>query len=144
MERTGVVTAVSDDVIEITFCRPSDCEKCHACIGGEKQHVIRVKGQANIGDQAVVSLPESSIVKASALAYLFPVAGLFAGMLLGTLIAPDREMIASAVGGVIGLAIPLFILVLTEKRRKQSGRYDPQLVRVIPLKEAIADSAPTA
>ncbi len=141
MERAGVVTAVSDDVIEITFCRPSDCEKCHACIGGEKQHVIRVKGQANIGDHAVVSLPESSIVKASALAYLFPVAGLFAGMLL---IAPDQEMMASAVGGVIGLAIPLFILVLTEKRRKQSGRYDPQLVRVIPLKEALADSAPTA
>ncbi len=144
MERVGVVTAVSDDLIEITFCRPSDCEKCHACIGGEKQHVIRVKGQANIGDQAVVSLPESSIVKASALAYLFPVAGLFVGMLIGTLIAPDQEMMASAVGGVIGLAIPLFILVLTEKRRKQSGRYDPQLVRVIPLKETLADSAPTA
>ena len=35
MERTGTITAVSGDTLEVTFCRPGDCEKCHACIGGE-------------------------------------------------------------------------------------------------------------
>ena len=83
MERTGTITAVSGDTLEVTFCRPGDCEKCHACIGGEKKHVLLVKGEGHVGDVAVVSLPEQTIVKASALAYLLPLAGLFVGMLLG-------------------------------------------------------------
>ena len=27
MERTGTITAVSGDTLEVTFCRPGDCEK---------------------------------------------------------------------------------------------------------------------
>ena len=72
MERTGTITAVSGDTLEVTFCRPGDCEKCHACIGGEKKHVLLVKGEGHVGDAAVVSLPEQTVVKASALAYLLP------------------------------------------------------------------------
>ncbi len=59
MERTGTITAVSGDTLEVTFCRPGDCEKCHACIGGEKKHVLLVKGEGHVGDAAVVSLPET-------------------------------------------------------------------------------------
>lgn len=131
MERTGTITAVSGDTLEVTFCRPGDCEKCHACLGGEKKHVLQVKGEGHVGDVAVVSLPEQTLVKASALAYLVPVAGLFAGMLFGALIAPQSETVSMAVGGVIGLAIPLIGLKATEKRRHQSGKYAPQLLRVI-------------
>ena len=107
MERTGTITAVSGDTLEVTFCRPGDCEKCHACIGGEKKHVLLVKGEGHVGDVAVVSLPEQTVVKASALAYLLPLAGLFIGMLLGALIAPQSETAGSAIGGVIGLAAAL-------------------------------------
>ena len=64
MERTGTITAVSGDTLEVTFCRPGDCEKCHACIGGEKKHVLLVKGEGHVGDVAVVSLPEQTVVKA--------------------------------------------------------------------------------
>ena len=69
MERTGTITAVSGDMLEVTFCRPGDCEKCHACIGGEKKHVLLVKGEGHVGDAAVVSLPEQTVVKASALGF---------------------------------------------------------------------------
>ena len=64
MERTGTITAVSGDTLEVTFCRPGDCEKCHACIGGEKKHVLLVKGEGHVGDAAVVSLPEQTIGRA--------------------------------------------------------------------------------
>ena len=89
MERTGTITAVSGDTLEVTFCRPGDCEKCHACIGGEKKHVLLVKGEGHVGDVAVVSLPEQTVVKASALAYLLPLAGLFVGMRAGC--AAERD-----------------------------------------------------
>ena len=125
MERTGTITAVSGDTLEVTFCRPGDCEKCHACIGGEKKHVLLVKGEGHVGDVAVVSLPEQTVVKASALAYLLPLAGLFIGMLLGALIAPQSETAGSAIGGVIGLAAAL--IGLTKALAKELG---PSHIRV--------------
>ena len=131
MERTGTITAVSGDTLEVTFCRPGDCEKCHACIGGEKKHVLLVKGEGHVGDAAVVSLPEQTVVKASALAYLLPLAGLFVGMLLGALVAPQSETAGSAIGGVIGLA------AAPEKKRSQSGKYAPKLLRVISAADAL-------
>lgn len=137
MERTGTITAVSGDTLEVTFCRPGDCEKCHACIGGEKKHVLLVKGEGHVGDAAVVSLPEQTIVKASALAYLLPLAGLFVGMLLGALVAPQSETAGSAIGGVIGLAAALIGLTATEKKRSQSGEYAPKLLRVISAADAL-------
>ena len=133
MERTGTITAVSGDTLEVTFCRPGDCEKCHACIGGEKKHVLLVKGEGHVGDVAVVSLPEQTIVKASALAYLLPLAGLFVGMLLGALVAPQSE----TAGSVIGLAAALIGLTATEKKRSQSGKYAPKLLRVISAADAL-------
>ena len=115
MERTGTITAVSSDTLEVTFCRPGDCEKCHACIGGEKKHVLLVKGEGHVGDAAVVSLPE----------------------LLGALIAPQSETTGSAFGGVIGLAATLIGLTATEKKRSQSGKYAPKLLRVISAADAL-------
>ena len=134
MERTGTITAVSGDTLEVTFCRPGDCEKCHACIGGEKKHVLLVKGEGHVGDVAVVSLPEQTVVKASALAYLLPLAGLFIGMLLGALVAPQSETAGSAIGG---LAAVLIGLTATEKKRSQSGEYAPKLLRVISAADAL-------
>ena len=127
MERTGTITAVSGDTLEVTFCRPGDCEKCHACIGGEKKHVLLVKGEGHVGDVAVVSLPEQTVVKASALAYLLPLAGLFVGMLLGALVAPQSETAGSAIIG----------LTATEKKRSESGEYAPKLLRVISAADAL-------
>lgn len=135
MERTGEITAVHDGMLEITFCRPADCEKCHACIGGEQTHVVTVEGEGHVGDYAVISLPDQTIVRASLLAYIFPVIGLFLGMLIAAMIAPDNTL-ATALSGLIGLALPLLLLLVTEKQRAHSGRYAPQLVRVIPTASA--------
>lgn len=68
MERLGEVTKVDGKWLEITFCRPSDCEKCHACMGGDKMTTLRLEGTANVGDKALVELPDSTITQASLLA----------------------------------------------------------------------------
>ena len=70
MERLGEVTAVDGKWLEITFCRPADCEKCNACHGGPKTMSLRVKGEARVGDFAVVTLPESVVNGASFMVYL--------------------------------------------------------------------------
>lgn len=134
MERTGEITAVYGPMLEVTFCRPSDCEKCHACGNGPKTAVIRVKGEGKVGDTAVVSMPTQTVMKASLLAYALPLAGLMIGMIGGSLLFPQQETNAAIIGALIGLGLPLLGVKLTEKRRAASAAWQPKLVEVIPKK----------
>ena len=132
MERTGEVTAVKGEWLEVTFCRPADCEKCNACGIGQKQTSLMVRGKASLGDQAVVSMPASTVAQASLLAYVLPLIGLLAGLFAGAALFPQAENAAGLVGALIGLMIPLLFVALTEKRRRQSSRWQPTLVKIIP------------
>ena len=131
MEKVGEITAVRGRQLEVTFCRPQDCGHCHACEGGQKATVIRLDGEGRVGDYASVRLPGSTVFKASMLAYVLPIAGLFAGMLIGRLAAPDQAL-ASALCGVIGLAVCLLAVFLTEKARMRSEKWKPVLTQVFP------------
>lgn len=132
MEKTGEVTAVKGEWLEVTFCRPTDCEKCGACGMGRKNASLMVRGKANLGDRAVVSLPTSTVMQASLLAYVLPLAGLFIGLFGGMALFPQSENAAALIGGLIGLAIPLAAVALTEKRRRSSDRWQPRLIEIIP------------
>ena len=132
MERTGEVTAVKGEWLEVTFCRPADCEKCNACGIGQKKASMMVRGKARLGDQAVVSMPTSTVMQASLLAYALPLAGLLIGLFAGMALFPQAENAAALIGGLIGLAIPLVYVLLTEKRRRRSDRWQPTLIEVIP------------
>lgn len=135
MERTGEVTSVQGEWLEITFCRPGDCEKCHACMGGQKTAALRVKGEARVGDHAVVSMPEATVTKASAIAYLLPLAALMIGMFIGDALSAGSSSVGAIIGGVIGIAVALLIVLLTEGIRRRSPKWQPQLVRVIPARD---------
>ena len=135
MERLGEVTAVDGQWLEITFCRPSDCDKCHACMGGNKTTTLRLKGTANVGDQALVSIPASTITQASLLAYALPLGGLLVGMMAGEALLPLENSLGTLLGAVVGLGVPLTYLVLSEKKRRSNPKWTPQLVRVIPKVE---------
>ena len=132
MERTGEVTAVRGEMLEITFCRPADCEKCNACHGGGKQTTLTLKGQAAPGDLAVVDMPVKTLMEASALAYGLPLVGLLGGMFIGAALMPGRSDLGGALGAGIGLALSLIPLVLTERRRRADPRWQPRLVEIIP------------
>jgi len=133
MERLGEVTKVDGKWLEITFCRPSDCDKCHACMGGEKTTTLRLEGTASVGDQVLVEMPASTITQASLLAYMLPLAGLLIGMLVGDKLIPLENSLGALIGAVIGLAIPLAYLLVTEKKRRSNPKWTPQIKRIIHL-----------
>lgn len=132
MEREGEVIAVQGENLVVQFCRPTDCEKCHACMGGASQRQLLVHGRAQVGDRAVVEMPTQKIVKASALAYLFPLLGLMVGLFLGSWLFPEAQELAAIAGGVVGMAIPLAVVALTERKRRADTTWQPRLVRIIP------------
>ena len=131
MERLGEVTAVDGKWLEITFCRPADCEKCNACMGGNKTTTPRLEGKAEGGDQALVSMPASTITQASLLAYILPLAGLLIGMLTGDALIPLENSLGAVIGALVGLALPLIWLLATEKKRRNNPKWTPKLVRII-------------
>ncbi len=131
MQRIGEVTAIYGDMLEITFCRPSDCEKCHACHGGDKVMKILVPGKARLGDGAVVEMPTSTVVQASALAYGLPLAALLIGLAAGSSLFPQNADVAGVLCGVAGLGLAILIVRLTEARRRKNPRWKPQLVEII-------------
>lgn len=133
MERIGEVTRVDGKWLEITFCRPSDCDKCHACMGGNQTTTLRLQGKAKVGDKALVSMPDSTITQASLIAYGLPLAGLLIGMLAGDAFIPAEHSLGAVIGAAVGLVIPLIGLIATECSRKNNPKWCPQLVRVIPM-----------
>ena len=135
MERLGEVTKVDGEWLEITFCRPSDCEKCHACMGGPTETTLRLKGEASVGDKALVSLPDHVITKASALAYAVPLAGFLIGMFAGDKWIPLEHSLGAVIGAVVGLALPLAWLYATDKKRQKDPKWTPQIIRIIHMGE---------
>lgn len=136
MERLGEVTKVEGKWLEITFCRPSDCDKCHACMGGSKTMTLRLQGKAEVGDKALVSLPASTVTTASLMAYGIPLAGMLLGMFAGSKLLPAENSLGTLIGAGIGLILPIIGLVVTEKKRRTNPKWSPQLVRIIKPGEA--------
>lgn len=132
MQRTGEVTAVHGEMLEITFCRPADCEKCNACHGGAKVTTLHLRGKASVGDLAVVEMPAKTLVKASTLAYGLPLAGLMLGLVAGTALFPDQADVAGILCGVAGLGLMALVVRLTEGLRRRDPRWKPQLIEIIP------------
>ena len=135
MDRLGEVTRVDGKWLEITFCRPSDCDKCHACMGGNKTTTLRLEGKANVGDQALVSMPDSTITQASLIAYGIPLAGLLIGMFAGDAIYPANSL-GAIIGAAVGLGLPLALLMATERSRRNHPRWSPQIKKIIPASNA--------
>ena len=130
MERIGEVTAVRGEYLEITFCRPSDCEKCQACHGGQKQTKLLVRGSGSVGDAAVVEMPANMVFRASATAYLIPLAGLLLGMFAGNAVFPGTDA-SALIGAVIGLGLSVAVIKGTEKFRRGNAEWQPQLKEII-------------
>ena len=136
MDRLGEVTKVDGKWLEITFCRPSDCDKCHACMGGSKTMTLRLQGKAEVGDKALVSMPAEIVTRASLMAYGLPLAGLLIGMFAGNYLIPLGHSLGALIGAGVGFVLPLIGLLVTEKKRKSDPKWTPQLVRIIKMGEA--------
>lgn len=130
MQQIGEVTAVRGEMLEVTFCRPDDCEKCHGCDGHRKPSILTIPGKANVGDAVVVELPDRTLVKASLLAYVLPVGGLLAGLAAGMIFFNSDA--AAALGGFAGLGVMALVVALTEKKRRGSSAWQPVVTKVIP------------
>ena len=128
MEQTGEVIEVKGGLLTVRFCRPEACENCRACTGEKHQALIRIPGEAQIGDMVTVSMPEGQVAKASLLAYALPLCGLLIGLSVGFMLGGD---IPAVIGAAIGLGASLWTLKRLDGRLRKDERWSPKLVAVM-------------
>ena len=107
--------------------RSEACQACRACNFGQQERVYIDIGdlQCAEGDRVTVDIDEGSVSRASVVAYGLPVAALFAGLMLGTLIS-GRDYV-QALCALAGLAAGLAAVRILDKKLKKTGRYTPRV-----------------
>lgn len=128
MVRNGRVVGKEDGKLSVCFERPEMCAKCGACIGRSHQTLVKVQGEAEIGDTVDVEMADAQVVKASALAYLVPLVGLIGGLLIAAQCTADEIVIA--LSGLAGLALTRLAQVLIDRELQRKKAWQPRLVAV--------------
>ena len=154
MEELVSVVNAKDGVAWVEKERQTQCGGCsvrHGCgtatlskVLGVRRSRIRVIApfSVNSGDKVLISLKESSLLKASFVSYMLPLFGLFLGALLGQLIfAPifGSEGIV-VILAIVGLAIALLWLRRFSLKIKEDPNYHPVITRIVEPVEPIAVS----
>ena len=120
IEESGRIVAVSDEKVWIEIIRTSACDTCKAqkgcghglmnksSLGQSFQLDVMKNGlSANVGDIAIIGIPEDSLIKASLISYLMPILLLLILAAIGKLLFGE---LASIIMGMLGLVVG-FILV---------------------------------
>ena len=135
MKEIGTVVQLEKKRALVVFERSSACKHCGACQradGAQMQVWLPNEKNAQVGDKVRVELGAKSMLRATWLAYIFPLAMLFAGVGLGYWLAPEnsRELIA-AFAGLIGAGLAYVLLRMNNKRFEKDVTLQPQICEIL-------------
>jgi sigma-E factor negative regulatory protein RseC len=140
---SGVVTRrLPGDQLRV---RVSRAEACHACkskdvcasIGAQTSDLyvtVPDTQGARPGDHLTLSIPESSLIKASLVLYLIPAIGLILGAVLGDILAARPAAIGittdalAPLGAALGLALGVLLSALASRHMGRHANYKPSPV----------------
>lgn len=129
MVRTGKVVGTDGKTIDVCFERPEMCAQCGACMGRKPhEETVKIEGTAAVGDTVAVEMPDAKIVKVSLIAYIIPLVGLLAGLLIGQVLL--KSDIWAAVTGLVGLGGGILVARVFDKRLGAQKAWQPRLLAV--------------
>ena len=140
MIRTGEVIEISGSRASVVFDRPDACASCNGCPGRQCAHVeidvdTATTGNIETGDLIDVEMPDQSVLKASAVAYLLPVIMLVAGLLAGNaLYAPLGVSISkdlfTALAALVSLTAGLLLVGSIDRKMRGMEQWKPAVLSV--------------
>ena len=136
----GVVTQVRTNTAIVKTQRAAACDgcseksTCHS-FGGSREMEIEALNSVNAepGDTVTLEFGTGRMLKLSLLLYIFPIAALLAGAIIGNQAAETWAMDASILSAVTGFAAffaALAALLMLEKKARRSDRYKPGIIAV--------------
>ncbi len=130
MLQIAKVVSVQGRMATLRFTRSKMCEHCGGCmrIGSDESEVQVVNTlKAGVDDFVEIELHARSFLQATLWAYVFPLAFLLAGVMLGSLV---NDAIG-AVAGILGAALAYMVLRRLEPRFARKTKYRPCMVSYV-------------
>ncbi|HNY66633.1 MAG TPA: SoxR reducing system RseC family protein [Deltaproteobacteria bacterium] len=117
----GTVQSVSEAGVQVTIERTMACQGCQStnvCHGFVKRRMDLTLPvppvPVSVGDTVLVAMDDSSVVKASAMAFLIPLIAILAGLFLARLVSPDVAV--QTIGALLAFLTSLIIVRYMGKR----------------------------
>ena len=114
MTEYGEVVRIDGDTAFVKFCRSSACGRCKACgmLSGQNEIVVEVPNtqDASVGDLVSVQIMTRKAVKASAIAYIFPLIMLILGVVFGWLLSKVWHIFDNT-DSVMAICAIIFVLL---------------------------------
>ncbi len=145
IEETGRVVGLDGEFALVQSERRSSCGSCQVRKGcgtgalsryfASRVHEVRVANPigARVGEEVIVGIPESALIRGSLAVYLIPLLALMAGALFGEQMAPQLGFAnsepLSVLGGIAGLTLGLLWLRRFGRRAGRGGRYQAIILR---------------
>ncbi len=136
----GTVTKLDSTATYVKTTKTSACESCAAkdschTLGGGKEMEVEVINTigAKEGDEVVMSLETSSLIKASFLIYVFPILCMIAGAVIGQEIVPNYNLSAAVWSLVLGFLfffLAFLIVRLMGNKLSEKEKYRPKIIRI--------------
>ncbi|MBI3753375.1 MAG: SoxR reducing system RseC family protein [Deltaproteobacteria bacterium] len=143
IEEQGTVIDIKGNIAYIKTEKGTSCESCvsrETCHGtiGTNEVIIEAENVANakFGDRVVVMVGTATLLKASFILYLGPIAGLIIGVVLGQIIVKQFAVnlnpdLLSGVLGALFLVIAFFGIRIYGKSLEKREGFRPVVVRVV-------------
>ncbi|MBO6849160.1 MAG: SoxR reducing system RseC family protein [Marinobacter sp.] len=152
ISESGKVVAVDGDRVWVQTIRNSACQSCSARQGcgqralasatGGRANQIRVLNRLNaqVGDDVMLAIEETALLRASLLVYAVPLLLMVAGAMIGHQLSGSEDL-AAMVGAGLGLGGG-FVLA-RRAQRKSADQYEPRMTRIVSATVLEAPANPT-
>ena len=113
------------------------CASAGHCQSSDGERTVEAKNPlgARAGDEVVIAVPSSALLKASFVVYFLPVIGLLAGaaaaqILFGGSGDGETPSAAAGIGGIVGALLTVAATRLYVKKNTESTDVQPVIVRI--------------
>jgi sigma-E factor negative regulatory protein RseC len=137
----GIVIKTNSRAAWVKTVKSGNCAGCSArgschAMGGEDEMAVKAINEAGarVGDQIVLSIKTSSLLKATFLLYVFPILLLIIGAAVGQEMAPKFDFNPSGLSAIMGLTFffaALLIIKTTANKLARKNEYRPKIIKIL-------------
>lgn len=128
MIRTGKVVRFEKGRPLVCFDRLAACESCRACMESKTQTLVRVLGDAEIGDIVEVELPDRRVLTLSVIMYILPIVALILGLAVGNRFFAEQGV--AFLIGLLSLGVAFLAVKIFDNWLQNQPKWQPHIVEV--------------
>lgn len=141
MNQQGYVIEIVDNkTARLKVQRHSACASCGKCKTTSERKDVLIDADnsigAKIGDYVEINMDNVNVLKATSIAYLLPLAGLFIGTLITYFVLQNNSAslnleLISGIVGIIFMAITFCFIKNKDKKFKDSKNFVPEITKIL-------------